>query len=276
MVEADGDRALESHFAFGENWRSFLSTLNQAAIDEAVRGLARLFPGGELRGKRFLDVGCGSGLAMLAALRLGAASVTGVDLDPDSAVAARVLLTEWAQGADWNVRVQSVFDLDPTHDGTYDAVHSWGVLHHTGDMWRAVEKVAALVTAEGHLAVALYRSTPLCPFWKREKRFYAFAPSAFQAVIRTLYEAIYIAGLIATRRNPIHYITHYRTDRGMSWHHNVHDWLGGYPYESTDPPAVLAFLQQLGFSAVRVFERPAAVAGLLGTHCDEYVVVRRR
>src|SRR5690349_4810299 len=72
--------SVSSHFRFGENWKSFLSTVTPEILREAERGLARLFPHNELRGCRFLDIGCGSGLSMVAAHRLGAAAVDGIDI----------------------------------------------------------------------------------------------------------------------------------------------------------------------------------------------------
>jgi 2-polyprenyl-6-hydroxyphenyl methylase/3-demethylubiquinone-9 3-methyltransferase len=62
----------------------------------------------------------------------------------------------------------------------------------------------------------------------------------------------------------------------MDWHHDVHDWLGGYPYQSVKPEEVAGSLKRLGFSIVRVFEKPASVKGALGTHCDEFVAARNR
>jgi 2-polyprenyl-3-methyl-5-hydroxy-6-metoxy-1,4-benzoquinol methylase len=278
------ERALDQHFAFGENWQSFLATVTPETITQAERSLSRLFPDGALRNKRVLDVGCGSGLSMLAALRLGAARVHGVDLDPRSVAAARALLGEHAPDQPWSLDVRSVFDLSPVTAGApeapatgalYDVVHSWGVLHHTGAMWDAMDRAVALVAPGGLLAIALYRRTPLCGFWKAEKRFYASAPPAAQSMVRALYKAAYAAGLLATGRNPVRYVREYTSARGMSWHHDVHDWLGGYPYESVTPAEVTVWLDTRGFDPVRVFERPAAAAGLFGTHCDEYVAVRR-
>jgi len=40
-------------------------------------------------GERVIDYGCGSGILAIAALRLGAASATGVDIDPQALLAAR-------------------------------------------------------------------------------------------------------------------------------------------------------------------------------------------
>lgn len=262
-------------FRFGENWQSFVATVDGGRIAAAEAGLLRLLPREALRGARFLDIGCGSGLSALAALRLGAASVDAIDADAASVAAARALLERFAAGGAWIVEPASVFDLTPERRGTYDIVYSWGVLHHTGDLWRAVTCACAMVRPGGRLAVALYRRTPLCGFWRWEKRLYAGAGPAMQRAVAALYKAAYRAGLLATGRNPAAYVAGYRSARGMDWSHDVHDWLGGYPYESTDPATVATVLRDHGFALERSFEHRAAAAGLFGSHCDEYVCVRR-
>jgi 2-polyprenyl-6-hydroxyphenyl methylase/3-demethylubiquinone-9 3-methyltransferase len=264
-----------SRFRFGENWRSFLATVTEESVLEAERGLVRLLPESAIRGKTFLDIGCGSGLSMLAALRLGAAWVRGVDYDADSVEAARTLLTAHAPDGAWTAERKSVFDLTPDEDRAYDTVYSWGVLHHTGAVWRAMECASRMVVPGGYFAIALYRKTPLCALWTREKRLYADASAPVQSLIRELYIAAYRAALLAQFRNPSAYEKNYRLMRGMDWKHDVHDWLGGYPYESVDSVAVKADLKRLGFDIERVFEHPAAAVGVFGTHCDEFVAVRR-
>ena len=57
-------------FPFGRNWQSFVQAVDADAIAQAEHGLKRLFP--DLRLKSFFDIGCGSGLSLLAASRLGA------------------------------------------------------------------------------------------------------------------------------------------------------------------------------------------------------------
>lgn len=268
-------RRLETHFAFGDNWRSFVATVSERQIAEAVRSLARLLPAEEIKDRRMIDIGCGSGLSMLAALRLGARPVLGVDIDPRSVDAANELLARHHPAGEWSVRLASVFDLTPEHDGPFDIVHSWGVLHHTGDLWGAIRRAAALVAPGGQLVIAIYRKTPLCGFWRREKRFYSQSGPLTQRVIRLAYQAAYCAGLLATGRNPVRYVRDYKSARGMSWPHDTHDWLGGYPYESATPEEVVHCLNDLGFDARRAHAKPAAALGLFGSHCDEFVFVRR-
>ena len=110
MSGKDELRSVETHFKFGENWRSFVDTLSERSIEEAERGLTRLFPMGELQGRRLLDIGCGSGLHMLAAQRLGAAEIVGIDLDSVSVSTAQTLLSTHVSGRTWSVNVRSVFD----------------------------------------------------------------------------------------------------------------------------------------------------------------------
>jgi SAM-dependent methyltransferase len=256
-------------FAFGKNWQSFAAIADEESISEAQRGLVKLFPNGELRGARILDVGCGSGLSMAAALRLGASHVHGVDIDPNSISAAHELLSRFDVGKGWSVETASLFDL-PSQ--SYDVVHSWGVLHHTGAMWRALDRVTTFVRPDGLLAVAIYRKSPACGFWQKEKRFYSSAPPPIRLLIRSLYKTAYLSAIAASGRNPFGYVFNYHNrTRGMSFHHDIHDWLGGYPYESASPEEMVGFITNHGFSLERSFQRPAAVKGLFGSHCDEYV-----
>lgn len=265
---------LEDHFAFGRNWRSFAAGVGEAEVAPAVANLARLLPEGALAGKSFLDIGCGSGLSLLAARRLGAASIQGFDLDPDSVAAARDLFGRFADDPPVSLAVASVLEAEPEAVGRFDVVHSWGVLHHSGRLWEALARAAALVAEDGLLVVALYRRTPFCRLWTWEKRLYSRAPAPVQAAMRGLYRALFFAGLLATGRRPRDYIAGYASARGMSWHHDVHDWLGGYPYESASPAEVREALAALGFDLEAVHEARPPLAGLFGSACDEYVARR--
>jgi len=261
----------DSHFAFGENWTDFLKVVDEDRVSLAVEGMRRLFPDDELRGARLLDIGCGSGLSALAAAHLGVASITAVDIDRNSVSATSRLLGENLPKARWSADVVSVFDLPA---GQFDVVHSWGVLHHTGDMWRAIRAASEQVKPRGLLALAIYRKTPLCGAWKVEKAIYSKAPRFIQAAMRALYLAGFTVVSLLRGKDPFKYRREYGSARGMSFMHDVHDWLGGYPYESAAPAEIRAFLADLGFELVRERLLPANARGVLGSGCDEYVFRR--
>ncbi len=260
----------KTHFAFGKNWASYAELVTPAKITEAVAGLKRLV-GDELTGQRWLDVGCGSGLHSLAALQLGAAEVVATDLDPDSVTTTRALLTHLAPTARWQAREHSVFDLAQAGFGQFGVVYSWGVLHHTGDLSGALRAAAAAVAPGGLLVFALYRKTPLCSLWKLEKRFYAHASPRTQRLLRAGYIALYRLALRLTGRNLKRHIEEYQTNRGMDFAHDVHDWMGGWPYESITPAQTAQAMSELGFTPVRSFLDTRGKLGLLGSGCDEYV-----
>lgn len=264
---------LDTHFAFGENWADFAAAIDETRIAQAEAGLRLLVP--DLTDRTFLDVGCGSGIHALAALRLGVARARALDLDPASVGTARALLEARAPAdSDWSADVRSVFDLDPAADGTWDVVYSWGVLHHTGSMWRAVERAAALVAPGGTFALALYLRTPACGLWRLEKRIYAHSPSFVQALLRWPFKAALVLGMAAKGSNPLQRIREYHKVRGMSWHHDVHDWLGGYPYESATPTEVRERVEALGFRHVASHNTRVKALGLFGSGCGEYVFER--
>jgi SAM-dependent methyltransferase len=240
-MEHDQLTSLDSHFAFGANWASFSKLVDASRVAAAERALKVLT--GDLNGKSFLDIGCGSGLSTLAAVHLSARRAVGTDIDPQSTATAAALL-----GPTADVRTVSVFDMTPVEQ--FDVVHSWGVLHHTGDMWRAIDKAAQFVKPDGLLVIALYLKTPLCGLWRAEKRLYSRSPAIVQRIIRSMFAAaLYIRAPGRT------------------------NWLGGYPYESATPQEVIAFLTERSFS----FERGTgfeAGLGLFGTGCAEYVFRR--
>ena len=147
-------------------------------------------------------------------------------------------------------------------------MYSWGVLHHTGSMWRAIEEAAALVGPGGIFCIALYRSTRLDGFWRKEKKWYMNASLRSQAMARGTFHALFQAASKLTGRG------RGGAPRGMDYWHDMHDWLGGYPYESALAPEVDVRLSRMGFVAERVFARPLEL-GLFGSGCDEYVYRRK-
>jgi 2-polyprenyl-6-hydroxyphenyl methylase/3-demethylubiquinone-9 3-methyltransferase len=269
-VSSKNLKNVESHFAFGKNWAEYASRVGDPQIEEATKGLLKLIPGNEFKGRSFLDIGCGSGLHALGAARLGVSRIAAIDIDPDSVAVTRALLAGKNIKIPWRADVMSVFDLDTARQGTFDIVYSWGVLHHTGAMWEAIDRAGSMVAPSGLLAIAIYRKTLLDPFWKFEKRLYSRAPRTVQNCLQAGYVAAFRLGKFATGGNFRDYVANYKSTRGMDFYTDVRDWLGGYPYETALAPEVDRKLVNLGFKSERVFSRPIGV-GIFGSGCDEFV-----
>lgn len=262
-------------FAFGDNWEAFLEVVGPERVAAAERGLRDLL-GTPVEGCSFLDAGSGSGLSSLAALRLGAGRVHSFDLDPASVRATGELRRCWGAGAgDWTVERGDVLDTGYLASlGRYDVVHSWGVLHHTGRMWDALENVSTAVAPGGLLAVALYNDQGgMSRVWRVVKRTYNRLPRP----LRTPYAVAVMAprelkfALLAklARRlgTRVRGYTRHRDRRGMSRWHDLLDWVGGYPFETAAPDAVFGFLHRRGFALTGLVTRQ-------GIGCNEFVFRR--
>lgn len=261
---------VSTHFRFGENWADYSKLVDDRRIATAQASVEALV--GDTTGKSFLDIGSGSGLFSVAALRLGAKEVLAIDIDPDSVTTTRNLLSRETKGA-WRAEQMSVFDLPDQVSQRFDVVYSWGVLHHTGDMWRAIERASEMVAPHGTFAFALYERTPLCGAWKVEKRAYRSFPKPVQKLCRGIFLTAWGAGMLVTGHNPLRYIREGQ-ERGMDFRHDVHDWMGGYPYESTSAEEVTKFMAARGFEPLKTVPWHVRVAGALGSGCSEYVFRR--
>jgi len=262
----------ERRFEFGENWARFLATVDAARIGRSEASLREMLECDRLDGVTFLDIGSGSGLSSLAARRLGA-SVHSFDADPASVACTRTLRDRYCGGdARWTVEEGSVLDRDYlSRLGQFDVVYSWGVLHHTGRMWEAIDHAAALVKPRGRLFIAIYNDQGRATRgWAMVKRAYHRLPRPLRFSI-VWPVALWIWGpptlrdVVALR--PGHTWRHYGTARGMSPWHDLVDWVGGYPFETAKPEAVLARCRARGFQLIRL----ATCAGRFG--CNEFVFV---
>ena len=261
---------LTERFQFGRNWKSYSSLVDESRVASAEHRLKSLLGLKDLAGRAFLDIGCGSGLHALAALRLGASRVVAIDLDPESVAAARTLLERFAPNTEVEVAQRSVFDLEQAAPGQFDIVYSWGVLHHTGDMMRAIRVAAGQVRNGGLFALAVYGKTRYCGMWARIKRWYVHAPAPKQAAAERLYIRLFgLYLLLRGKRLSTHIANYYSAKRGMDFHHDVRDWIGGYPYESIAARELMALLEPLGFVLVR--QKVKRRSGLFGSGNDEYV-----
>jgi 2-polyprenyl-3-methyl-5-hydroxy-6-metoxy-1,4-benzoquinol methylase len=266
---------LTSHFAFGENWADFSASITEENVRWATDCMAHLL-GADLAGKSFLDIGCGSGLHAVAALNLGAGTIMAIDIDPKSVETTKSVLSQFSLRRDWQADTVSVLSNRFDALGKFDIVYSWGVLHHTGQMRAAITKAAQAVKPGGILAIAIYTKTSLCGFWRHEKRIYSRAPRWGQAIIRGIFHTwkALISVLVLIKNGRLEKVNRIKV-RGMAYKTDVHDWLGGYPYESATPEEIFDLADQLGLKKLAFFPVPGRRRGLLGSGCDEYVFARK-
>jgi 2-polyprenyl-6-hydroxyphenyl methylase/3-demethylubiquinone-9 3-methyltransferase len=250
----------ERRFGFGENWLNFLAMVDDASVDAAVESLRCALDAPDLSGRRFLDVGSGSGLISLAARTLGA-HVISFDDDRDSVTCTQRLRRERC-GADphWQVLHGSVLDRDFLASlGAFDIVYAWGVLHHTGDLWSAATNVCDLVRPGAQLFVSIYNDQGFASrVWWRVKRTYcAGGPIMRRAIVAAATAFFWIRteiGLAPERlkrtAGPRHRSQSRPPDqrpRGMEQRHDLVDWVGGFPFEVAKPEQVFAFFHARGF-----------------------------
>jgi len=247
-----GEIAAGERFAFGKNWLRFIDGLDEARIDAAVASVRKLTGLDTLAGKRFLDIGSGSGLFSLAAMRIGAAQVLSFDYDPDSVRCGLELKARFFPGDDrWRIAEGSILDKPFLGAlGIFDIVYSWGVLHHTGDMYQAFANTAALVAPSGLLAIAIYNDQGTkSRAWRAVKSAYCRTPGALRPLlffpIPLLFELRWLVGDLMRGRSPLS--RWQSATRGMNPWRDWIDWLGGYPFEVATPEAVFDFFHAKGF-----------------------------
>ena len=281
------ESANETRFAFGQNWSAFLESFDQERLDQAVASLRDLLQldrsDRPLSGKRFLDIGSGSGLFSLAAIVLGA-KVVSLDIDVDSYECTLSLkkriqndIANQANSSDseihWDVHHASILDGDVMRSlGDFNVVYSWGVLHHTGQMKTAIHAAADRVAAGGDFAIAIYNDQGGgSRRWLTIKRGYHWLPKILRPPyvigVAGFYECKFALARLARGRNPLPFADwrSKKADRGMSVWHDWVDWIGGLPFEVATPEAIIMPLREKRF----VLENLRTVGS--GWGCNEFV-----
>ena len=209
------------------------------------------------KGKTFLDVGCGSGIHSLAAIRLGASRVHSFDYDAESVLCAQEMRSRFASVANWTVEQGSALDEAYLRSlGPFDIVYSWGVLHHTGEMWKALDLVT--IPAKETIAICIYKDQGMVSrAWRQLKRLYVNHPRLRPAVTFASLATIWGPKVLLLPHRAIPDWRNWKRKRGMSPWHDVVDWAGGYPFEFATPSQVTNFYRERGFEPkiVRQFGR---------------------
>ena len=252
-------------FNFGENWQDFSkNSLDEDRFKTAVASLEQLIGLDNIKDRSFLDIGCGSGIFSISASLLGTKKVMGLDISKESVAASRTNKDKFAPQNDITFFHTSIFDDEVSKLGLFDIVYSWGVLHHTGNMDEAINRASQCVKAGGLFVIAIYNKHWSSGLWKQIKWFYNAMPKLIQKLmIWVFYMVIALAKMIVTRKNPFT-----KKKRGMSFYHDVVDWVGGYPYEYAGKEDIIGQMNKTGFTCLKFIK--AAVP----TGCNEFVFLK--
>lgn len=242
-------------FSFGRNWQSYRRNIqrrkdDRLAVQMAINDIVEWLGQETVRGKTVVDVGCGSGIHSLAFHLLGARRIVSFDMDPDSVAAT---ITFWASAGEpnnWKIVQGSVLDDEFMNGlGSFDIVYSWGVLHHTGDMWRAIGKCRTLIGPEGLFWMSIYTKGPNYSAHVAVKE--RFNAASWFGQKRMIWKIIAkrMAKLTRTGQNPFKW--NKMKQRGMTSYHDLIDWLGGLPYEVAGKDEIEAYCCSTGLQLVK-------------------------
>ena len=256
-------------FQFGKNWLSFLNNLSEDGIINSDKSLLSMLGIGSLEGKSFLDIGSGSGLSSLAAKRAGA-NVHSYDYDIQSVECTRELKRRYFNSnKDWKIEQGSILNEQYCKElGQFDVVYSWGVLHHTGNMYEALKNADICVKKDGYLFIAIYNDQRLqSRIWTSIKKTYVQVPISRPLLILFGYILFWLPffALGLFQLNPFKKWRDYKKRRGMSPHHDLVDWMGGYPFEVARPEEIIHFYSKMGYELKRL----KTCGGRLG--CNEFI-----
>ncbi len=253
-MTAENEIKNKERFEFGKNWMSFLKNLDEEKITQAEISLKEMLLVNDLQNKSFLDIGSGSGLFSLAAKRLGA-KVYSFDYDSNSYSCTKRLKDRYFNGDEsWTVEKGSILDksfIDKL--GKFDIVYSWGVLHHTGKMWEALDNAGKLVKNGGLLFIALYndQGTKSKRWYRVKKTYNSGLPG--KLFIKAVYiPYFFIMALINSLLKGKNLFKEYKKNRGMSVYHDWIDWLGGFPFEVASVDKTVDFYMDRGFHLMKI------------------------
>jgi len=235
-------------FSFGRNWADFLKKISPNKLEIAKQSVQDFFGSQDFSGKTVIDIGSGSGIFSYSMYEMNADKITSIDVDPFSVECTEHMRKKAKEPINWGVIHGSILDQTLIKElGSFDVVYSWGVLHHTGDMWSAIHNAASLVAPQGQFYIAIYNHVTGIlgsKFWLKIKKIYNRFPLIGKYIMEPYYMVSFCVTSMLKFRNPFRIIREYHNKRGMNWRRDITDWFGGYPYEYANIEEVFSYMKE--------------------------------
>lgn len=233
-------------FSFGQNWKNFSKTIDAQVLERATEDIREWFSLEGIQNKRVLDIGSGSGIHSYAFWKLGASEVVSFDYDFKSVEATDSIWKKCRQPSNWKVLKGSILDKAFIESlGQFDIVYSWGVLHHTGQMWEAIKNAISIpIKEDSKIMISIYQDK------KNYERDLSLKMNYNKAgFIKKKYIVLKQIYMLMSRRrrkglNP--FTWNEKKERGMNEYHDLIDWLGGLPYEVATKEEIERFFSENG------------------------------
>jgi 2-polyprenyl-6-hydroxyphenyl methylase/3-demethylubiquinone-9 3-methyltransferase len=247
----------EAFFSFGKNWEKYIrKSFSEKRLAIAKKWLLEFLQLSNFEGRIFIDIGCGSGIHSLAAWEAGAQRVIGIDIDQDSIRAAETLRQRRDNPENWEIHQGSILDDSLAHNiPLADIVYSWGVLHHTGNLWKAIENSAKFLKPNALFYIAIYEKNAKSNYWISVKSKYNASGwwRCWEMEMNYLLKYFFWPPNPKKIFTSFWYIASYKIKRGMSFMTDVRDWLGGWPYEPATEKEICDFCEnKLGLRKIRI------------------------
>ena len=230
-------------FRFGENWNHYLQNLTEDDILGAQQDIDFWLGKDNIKGKKVIDIGSGSGVHSLSFYLSEASEIFSFDYDKGSVEATKKLWEKEGKPDNWTISEGSILDSNFIEDlGKFDIIYCWGVLPFTGKQWDALDNACKLVAAKGKIWISLYTAGDKFERHYKMKVRYNNGSNFKKKYMRSKFIFKYMAKKLLKFENPMNW--NEPVGRGMNKYNDLVDWLGGLPYEVAEPDDVIKFCSE--------------------------------
>ena len=243
------DKREDNNFSFGKNWLHFIqNNINDSVIESSRIDIIKWF---DVKDKSIIDIGCGSGLSSLIFNNEKAKYIYSFDYDINS-VDSTLLLKNKQKiiNNDWVIKQGNILDTDYIKSlGKFDIVYSWGVLHHTGDLWKAIKN--AIYLSNDLIMLSLYSNIANYDNDFTAKQNY----NKFNELEKKKNIADYVMTVKqSSKKNEEILNWNTPSKRGMNKYNDIIDWVGGFPYEVCSTKQINQFMEENGFILIQKYD----------------------